>query len=79
MFDSKSIQRMEILVLSSLDWKMNPVTQFSFIDHIIRRLGLKMYPHCDFLHRCERIVLSAITGKLITCTRFYLFEKHVLL
>lgn len=61
MFDAKSIQRMEILVLSALDWKMNPVTQFSFIDHIIRRLGLKMYPHCDFLRRCERVVLSAIT------------------
>lgn len=60
-FDSKSIQRMELLVLSSLDWKMNPVTQFSFIDHIVRRLGLKMYPHCDFLRRCESIILSAIT------------------
>ncbi|KAL5701347.1 hypothetical protein ACHQM5_026692 [Ranunculus cassubicifolius] len=32
---------MELLVLSTLDWRMNPVTPLSFLDHIVRRLGLK--------------------------------------
>ncbi|KAG6406924.1 hypothetical protein SASPL_134541 [Salvia splendens] len=39
-FESKTIQRMEILVLSTLDWKMNPVTPISFLDCIARKLGM---------------------------------------
>ncbi|PPR98160.1 hypothetical protein GOBAR_AA22513 [Gossypium barbadense] len=41
--EAKTIQRMEILVLSSLQWKMNPITPFSFLDYITRRLGIKDY------------------------------------
>nr|QAY29217.1 CYCD3;1 protein [Magnolia wufengensis] len=59
-FEAKTIQRMELLVLSTLKWKMNPVTPLSFIDHIIRRLGLKTHLHWEFLRRCERLILSVI-------------------
>ncbi|XP_010244252.1 PREDICTED: cyclin-D3-2 [Nelumbo nucifera] len=59
-FEAKTIQRMELLVLSTLHWKMNPVTPLSFIDHIIRRLGLKNHLHWEFLRRCERLLLSII-------------------
>lgn len=62
-FEAKTIQRMELLVLSTLNWKMNPVTPLSFIDHIIRRLGLKTHLHWEFLRRCERFILSVIAGK----------------
>uniref|UniRef100_A0A7N0ZWS5 Cyclin-like domain-containing protein n=1 Tax=Kalanchoe fedtschenkoi TaxID=63787 RepID=A0A7N0ZWS5_KALFE len=40
-FEPKTIQRMELLVLSTLQWQMHPVTPLSFTDHIIRRLSLK--------------------------------------
>ncbi|KAF2309765.1 hypothetical protein GH714_004993 [Hevea brasiliensis] len=60
-FEAKTIQRMEILVLSTLQWRMNPVTPLSFLDFISRRLGLKDYLCSEFLRRCERIVLSIIT------------------
>ncbi|KAA8531659.1 hypothetical protein F0562_006624 [Nyssa sinensis] len=60
-FEAKTIQRMELLVLSTLQWKMNPVTPQSFFDHFIRRLGLKIHLHLDFLSRCERLLLSVIT------------------
>ncbi|XP_068656975.1 cyclin-D3-1-like [Aristolochia californica] len=59
-FEAKTIQRMELLVLSTLNWKMNPVTPLSFIEHIIRRLGLKSHVHWDFFRRCERLLLSVI-------------------
>ncbi|XP_077225413.1 cyclin-D3-1-like [Tasmannia lanceolata] len=59
-FEAKTIQRMELLVLSTLKWKMNPVTPLSFIHHIIRRLGLKTLLHWDFLRSCERLLLSLI-------------------
>ncbi|KAM1106368.1 hypothetical protein ACFX13_003292 [Malus domestica] len=59
-FEAKTIQRMEILVLSTLQWRMHPVTPLSFVDHILRRLGLKTHLHWVFLKRCERLLLSVV-------------------
>ncbi|XP_014514931.1 cyclin-D3-1 [Vigna radiata var. radiata] len=59
-FEAKTIQRMELLVLSTLKWKMHPVTPLSFLDHIIRRLGLKTHLHWEFLRRCEHLLLSVL-------------------
>lgn len=65
MFEAKTIKKMEILILSTLGWKMNPATPLSFIDFIIRRLGLKDHLICwEFLKRCEGVLLSVIrSGK----------------
>ncbi|XP_019453414.1 PREDICTED: cyclin-D3-1-like isoform X3 [Lupinus angustifolius] len=60
MFEAKTIQRMELLVLSTLKWKMHPVTPLSFLDHIIRRLGLKTNLHWEFFKRCEHLLLSVL-------------------
>ncbi|GMH04001.1 hypothetical protein Nepgr_005840 [Nepenthes gracilis] len=60
-FEAKTIRRMEILVLSTLEWKMNPVTPHSFLDYITRRLGLKDHLCWEFLRRCERILLSIVS------------------
>ncbi|KAI3445953.1 hypothetical protein Pfo_002618 [Paulownia fortunei] len=60
-FEAKTIQRMELLVLSGLKWRMNPVTPISFLDHIIRRLGLKSYIHWEFLRSCENLLLTVIS------------------
>uniref|UniRef100_A0A803NR63 B-like cyclin n=1 Tax=Cannabis sativa TaxID=3483 RepID=A0A803NR63_CANSA len=48
LFEAKTIQRMELLVLSTLKWKMHPVTPISFFSHIVRRLGLKTHLHWEF-------------------------------
>lgn len=60
LFKPKDVQKMELLVLSSLQWKMHPVTPLSFLDHIIRRLGLKTHLHWEFLRRCENLLLSVV-------------------
>ncbi|KAJ4716270.1 Cyclin d3 [Melia azedarach] len=60
-FEAKAIQRMELLILSTLQWKMHLVTPISFLDHIIRRLGLKTTLHWEFLHRCERLLLTVVS------------------
>lgn len=60
-FEAKTIQRMEILVLSTLQWKMNPVSPHSFLDYITRRLGLKDNLCREFLRRCERLLLSSLS------------------
>ncbi|KAK7263186.1 hypothetical protein RJT34_30772 [Clitoria ternatea] len=59
-FEAKTIQRMELLVLSTLKWRMHPVTPISFFEHIVRRLGLKSRLHWEFLWRCERVLLNVI-------------------
>ncbi|KAL2324212.1 hypothetical protein Fmac_023270 [Flemingia macrophylla] len=59
-FEAKTIQRMELLVLSTLKWKMHPVTPLSFLDHIIRRLGLKTHLHWEFLRHCEHLLLAVL-------------------
>ncbi|KAI7982824.1 Cyclin-D3-1 [Camellia lanceoleosa] len=51
-FEAWIIQRMELLVLSTLQWKMNSLTPLSFVDHIVRRFGLKTDLHLEFLWRC---------------------------
>lgn len=60
-FEAKTIQRMELLVLSTLKWKMNLVTPLSFIDHIMRRFGFMTNLHLGFLTNCERLILDIIT------------------
>uniref|UniRef100_A0A2P2K2L9 B-like cyclin n=1 Tax=Rhizophora mucronata TaxID=61149 RepID=A0A2P2K2L9_RHIMU len=64
-FEPKTIKRMELLVLSTLQWRMNPVTPISFFDHITRRLGLKNHLHWEFLCRCEHLLLYVITDSRI--------------
>ncbi|KAL1296042.1 hypothetical protein AAHE18_19G254800 [Arachis hypogaea] len=66
-FEAKTIQRMELLILSTLNWKMHPVTPLSFLDHIIRRLGLKTHLHWQFLKRYSRFV-GCLPSVLATAT-----------
>ncbi|XP_076918046.1 cyclin-D3-3-like [Bidens hawaiensis] len=60
-FESKTIMKMELLVLGSLQWKMNSVTPLLFADYVMRRLGL--VAHCqrsEIVRRSERTVLAVI-------------------
>lgn len=61
--EPKTIQRMELLVLSALQWKMHPVTPFCFFHHIIRRLPLKNHMLWEVLGRFQCLILSIIAGK----------------
>ncbi|KAG8490775.1 hypothetical protein CXB51_013953 [Gossypium anomalum] len=65
-FEAKTIRGMELLVLSTLKWKMYPVTPFSSLDRIIRRLGSKTHLQCEFLKRCECLLLCVISNSRST-------------
>uniref|UniRef100_A0A1J3FS24 Cyclin-D3-3 n=1 Tax=Noccaea caerulescens TaxID=107243 RepID=A0A1J3FS24_NOCCA len=60
LFEAKTIQRMELLILSTLQWKMHPVTPISYFDHIIRRYSSKSHQQLEFLSRCESLLLSIV-------------------
>nr|GMC55041.1 cyclin-D3-1-like isoform X1 [Ipomoea batatas] len=67
MFEAKTIERMELLVLSSLQWRMNPVTPFTFLDYIARRLGLKNALYSEFLRRCGHVIISTTSDCRFMC------------
>lgn len=60
-FRPKSIQKMELLVLSLLDWKMNPVTPLSFMNHIIKMVPLGDHQHLEFSALFNHRVLSLLS------------------
>lgn len=66
-FEAKTIQRMEILVLSTLQWKMNPVTPLSFLDYIARRIGLKGSLCFEFFRKSESLLLSTLYDSRFMC------------
>ncbi|GFP82584.1 cyclin-d3-2 [Phtheirospermum japonicum] len=66
-FESKAIQKMEILILSTLLWKMNPVTPFLFLEYIAKRLKFKNNFRKEFFRRCECLVLSLISDCRFMC------------
>uniref|UniRef100_A0A1J3EVF6 Cyclin-D3-2 n=1 Tax=Noccaea caerulescens TaxID=107243 RepID=A0A1J3EVF6_NOCCA len=59
-FEAKTIQRMELLILSTLQWRMHPVTPISFFDHVIRRFGSKCHNQLEFFRKCERLLISVV-------------------
>ncbi|OWM80690.1 cyclin-D3-3-like [Punica granatum] len=62
LFEARTIKKMELLVLSTLQWRMNPVTPLSFLDHIARRLQFRdQHLHREFFRRCEDVVVSVLS------------------
>ncbi|XP_010540382.1 PREDICTED: cyclin-D3-3-like [Tarenaya hassleriana] len=73
MFEAKAIHKMEILVLSALQWRMHPVTALSFLDYFIMRLGLKDFLSSELARRCELVLISVISD-----SRFLLYLPSVM-
>ncbi|XP_071726203.1 cyclin-D3-1-like [Rutidosis leptorrhynchoides] len=77
LFEATTIQKMELLVMSTLKWRMNPVTPISFLDHIVRRLGLTnhlhLHLHWDFFKKCEARILCVVSD-----SRFLFYKPSVL-
>lgn len=62
MFEPKTVQRMELLVLSTLEWRMNPVTPVSFLNHIIGKLRFHTRSQTDqFLTLFELSLLALVS------------------
>ncbi|XP_062194112.1 cyclin-D4-1-like isoform X2 [Phragmites australis] len=59
-FEAKTIQSMELLVLSTLKWRMRAVTPFSYIDYFLHRLnGGDAPPRRSALRSAELILCIA--------------------
>ncbi|KAK6938089.1 Cyclin, C-terminal domain [Dillenia turbinata] len=62
LFEAKTIQRMELLVLSTLKWKMQSVTPFSFIDNFLRKINDDQTTARSMIIQSIPLILSTIKG-----------------
>ncbi|MFS7976464.1 putative cyclin domain-containing protein [Helianthus anomalus] len=61
-FEAKTIQKMELLVLTTLKWRMQTVTPFSFIDAFIEKLGCDQPISRSLILRSTQLILCLING-----------------
>ncbi|XP_028771875.1 cyclin-D4-1-like [Neltuma alba] len=61
-FEARTIQRMELLVLSTLRWRMQAITPFSFIDYFLFKLNDDQKPEGSSISRSIQIISSTARG-----------------
>ncbi|KAK8482882.1 hypothetical protein V6N13_112157 [Hibiscus sabdariffa] len=61
-FEAKTIYRMEVLVLSTLKWKMQAITPCSFIDHFLCRIWNDQCPSPSSMCMSLQMILNTIKG-----------------
>lgn len=61
-FEARTIQRMELLVLSTLRWRMQTVTPFSFIDYFLFKINGNETQLQTSILRSIELILSTIKG-----------------
>ncbi|XP_058772260.1 cyclin-D4-2-like [Vicia villosa] len=61
-FQAKTIQRMELMILSTLGWKMHALTPCSFIDYFISKIGCENQSEKSSIARSVQLILNIIKG-----------------
>lgn len=61
-FEAKTIERMELLVLSTLRWKMQALTPCSFIDYFLSKLTTGKHPSNSSISRSIQLVVGTVRG-----------------
>lgn len=61
-FEARTIQRMELLLLSTLKWRMQAVTPFSFMEYFLCKLNGGNLPPELSISRAVELILSTIKG-----------------
>ncbi|XP_010530194.1 PREDICTED: cyclin-D4-1-like [Tarenaya hassleriana] len=61
-FEARTIQRMELLVLSTLKWRMQAVTPFSFLDHFHSKINIDQSLQRLAILRSIQLISSTLKG-----------------
>ncbi|CAH9089957.1 unnamed protein product [Cuscuta europaea] len=59
-FEGKTIQRMELLVLSTLKWRMHAYTPCTFIDYFLRKINNDQLPSLHIMSSSMQLILSTM-------------------
>ncbi|PON84773.1 Cyclin [Trema orientale] len=62
LFEAKTIQRMELLVLSTLKWRLQAFTACSFIDYFLSKVSDNQLPSVSSIGRSSQLILGTIRG-----------------
>ncbi|BAF23968.1 cyclin-D4-2 [Oryza sativa Japonica Group] len=62
LFEVETIHRMELLVLTNLNWRMQAVTPFSYIDYFLRKLNSGNAAPRSWLLRSSELILRIAAG-----------------
>eukprot|EP01018_Ginkgo_biloba_P014993 Gb_01779 [translate_table: standard] len=62
-FEALTVQRMELLILTTLEWRMLSITPFSFIDYFFSKGGNSEQPSRNMVERATELILS--TGRVM--------------
>lgn len=62
-FEARTVQRMELLVLSTLEWRMSAITPFSYIDYYFAKLGIDNTIVRSLLLRVIDLLLGTLRGE----------------
>ncbi|KAL1218654.1 Cyclin-D2-1 [Cardamine amara subsp. amara] len=57
-FEAKTIKRMELLVLHTLNWRLQALTPFSFIDYFINKIS--GFVSDNLIYRSSRFILNTV-------------------
>ncbi|KAL5714318.1 hypothetical protein ACHQM5_016298 [Ranunculus cassubicifolius] len=61
-FESRTIQRMELLVLSTLNWRMQAIMPFSFMDYFLCKFNNDQPPLRLLISRSVELILGTLEG-----------------
>ncbi|KHN08249.1 Cyclin-D3-1 [Glycine soja] len=62
LFEAKTIQRMELLVLSTLKWRMQAITPFTFLDYFLCKINDDQSPLRSSIMRSIQLISSTARG-----------------
>ncbi|KAJ7295610.1 hypothetical protein O6H91_09G058400 [Diphasiastrum complanatum] len=60
-FEAKTIQRMELAILSSLGWRMSSVTVFSYVEELLHGLGVNGPLRKSLVIRVTELLLGSLS------------------
>lgn len=63
LFEPSTIQRMEMMLLKALGWRLASTTSYSYLELLIQIMdSLKPQLHQEFIARVNKLLLGAISG-----------------
>ncbi|KAL7094479.1 hypothetical protein ACP275_11G105900 [Erythranthe tilingii] len=62
LFEGKTIERMEVLVLNHLKWNMKAYTPFNFIEHFVTKMNGARFSSGPLITRSIQIIFTTIKG-----------------
>lgn len=63
-FDNNTMQRTELLILTTLGWRMRSVTPFPYLNYMVSKLHSNLQPK-DLVFRATQIIFWAIESEQI--------------